>query len=113
MQRLAAERDSRMITVAQFLLFSTDTGDAWLLDWSDQLAAPIARDGSPQPVHIEETNTQLAVAWKGHYQIDGPAFVYADEESGRPSPILGYPTRRIAEQIAKLNSSAHGFFPAK
>jgi hypothetical protein len=50
----AAEHDGRVITIGQIILFSTGTGDAWLLDPSDQLAAQLARDGDPEPFHIEE-----------------------------------------------------------
>ena len=53
-QRRAAKHDGRVITIGQLVLFSTDTGDAWLLDPSDQLAARLARDGDPEPFHIEE-----------------------------------------------------------
>jgi hypothetical protein len=34
-QERAAEHDSRVITVPQLLLFSTQTGDAWLLEPAD------------------------------------------------------------------------------
>jgi hypothetical protein len=98
MQRHAAQRQSRIVTVGQLVLFSTETGDAWLLDPSDQLAAPLARDGDPLSVEIGETDTSFTVAWKGQYQIDGAAFVYAEKESGRLRTILGYPTRRIVQQ---------------
>jgi hypothetical protein len=98
MQRHAAQRQSRIVTVGQLVLFSTETGDAWLLDPSDQLAAPLARDGDPLLVEIGETDTSFTVAWKGQYQIDGAAFVYAEKGSGRLRTILGYPTRRIVQQ---------------
>ena len=52
--RRAAEHDGRVVTIGQLVLFSTETGDAWLLDPSDQLAARLARDGDPEPFHIEE-----------------------------------------------------------
>src|SRR5271169_3799711 len=48
-QRRAADRHGRVVTVGQLVLFSTETGDAWLLDPSDQLAARLARDGDPEP----------------------------------------------------------------
>ncbi len=54
-QNKAAEHDGRVVTLGQLILFSTDTGDAWLLDVADQLAAPLARDGDPEPIHLEET----------------------------------------------------------
>lgn len=60
-QRRAAKRDGRIVTVGQLVLFSTETGDAWLLDPSDQLAARLARDGDPEPIHIEENHTTFAI----------------------------------------------------
>ena len=51
--------------------------------------------GTPKPIHIEETDTTFAIGWKGHYRIEGPAFVYVDRDTGRPSTILGYPTHQL------------------
>jgi hypothetical protein len=97
-QQRAAEQDSRVITLPQWLLFSTQTGDAWLLEPADHLAVPLARDGDPLPVYIEETDKNFTIGWTGSYRIDGQAFVYAERESGRARTILGYPTRHIVEQ---------------
>jgi len=96
-QSRAAEHDGRFVTVGSLALFSTDTGDAWLLDSQDHLAVRLARDGDPEQVHFEETDTQFAIGWKGKYRIDGNAFVYIDRDTGRIVNILGYPVRRIAE----------------
>jgi hypothetical protein len=96
-QRRAAEYDGRWVTIGPLALFSTDTGDAWLLDPQDHLAARLARNGDPEEVYFEETDTRYAIGWKGKYRIDGDAFVYIDDESGRVLTILGYPIRRIAE----------------
>jgi hypothetical protein len=96
-QRRAAERDGRFVTVGRLALFSTETGDAWLLDPKDHLAARLARDGDPEDLYFEETDVSFAIGWKGNYRIDGSAFVYLDKDSGRIVTILGYPTRRIAE----------------
>jgi hypothetical protein len=96
-QRRAAAYDGRFVTVGPLALFSTDTGDAWLLDPADRLAARVARDGDPEPIHFEETETNFAIGWKGNYNIDGDTFVYIDRDSARVVAILGYPTGRIAE----------------
>jgi len=85
------------VTVGPLALFSTDTGDAWLLDPADHLAARLARDGDPEPIHFEETDTTFAIGWKGNYSIDGDAFVFIDNHSVRIVTILGYPTARIAQ----------------
>jgi hypothetical protein len=76
-QRCAARHDGRIVTIGQLILFSTETGDAWLLDKDDGLAAPLARDGDPQPIHIEETDANFTIEWNGHYRIEGDAFIYA------------------------------------
>ena len=94
-QRRAAEHDGRIVRIGPLILFSTDTGDAWLLDPADQLAARLARDGDPEPIYIEETDINFAIGWKGHYHIDGSAFVYRDRDTGRVTTILGYPTHKL------------------
>jgi hypothetical protein len=74
-QRRAADHDGRIVAIGQLVLFSADTGDAWLLDRSDRLAARLARNGETEPVHIEETDTAFTIGWKGSYRLDGRAFV--------------------------------------
>jgi hypothetical protein len=96
-QRRAAEHDGRVVTIGPLVLFSTDTGDAWVLDPADQLATRLARDGDPLPVHIEDTDTNFTIGWNGHYRIEGNAFIYRDGESGRIITIVGYPTHRISQ----------------
>jgi hypothetical protein len=93
----AAEYDGRLVTVGPLILFSTETGDAWLLDPADHLAARVAREGDPEEVYFEETETNFAIGWKGNYQIDGDAFVYIDRNTARITTILGYPTRRLSQ----------------
>ena len=61
----AAEHDGRVVTIGQIILFSTETGDAWLIEPSDQLAVRLARDGDPEPFHIEENETTFTIDWKG------------------------------------------------
>ena len=96
-QRRAAQYDARFVTVGPLVFFSTPTGDAWMLDPSDHLAARLARDGDPEPIDFQETDTNFAIGWKGNYHVEGRVFVYADREAGRIITILGYPTAQIAQ----------------
>jgi hypothetical protein len=41
--------------------------------------------------------------WKGHYRIEGAAFVYTDRDTGRTTTILGYPTEKPC-RLALLRS---------
>ena len=94
-QRRAADHDSRIVTIGQLVLFATQTGDAWLLDPADQLALRLAQDGNSEAIHIEESDTTFAIAWKGRYRIEGRAFIYSDRDTGRTTTILGYPTDKL------------------
>jgi hypothetical protein len=96
-QRRAAAYDARFVTVGPLVFFSTQTGDAWMLDPSEHLAARLARDGDPEPIEFQETDTDFAIGWKGNYRIEGRAFVYIDRKSGRIITVLGYPTAKIAQ----------------
>src|ERR1700751_4172622 len=96
-QRQAANQHGRIVTVGQLILSPPETGDAWLLDPADRLAARLARGGESEPIHIEESVTTFAIGWQGCYRIEGPAFIYADNDSGRVTTILGYPTDQLAQ----------------
>jgi hypothetical protein len=98
-QRRAAARDGRVVAADQLVLFSTKTGDAWLLDADsdDHVAARLARDGDPESIAFEETDTSFQIAWPGSYRLDGPAFIYTDRHSQRVTTILGYPTSLLAK----------------
>ena len=104
-QHQAAKHDGRFVTIGPLVFFSTETGDvffstetgdAWMLEPANQLAARLARDGDPEPIDFQETDTNYAIGWKGNYRIEGRAFVYIDRKSGRIITILGYPTAEIA-----------------
>jgi hypothetical protein len=94
-QRRAAEHDERVVSFGQILVFSTESGDAWLLDASDHLAARLARDGDPEPIEIEDTETTFAIGWKGQYRIEGASFIYTDWDTGRTTAVIGYPTQKL------------------
>jgi hypothetical protein len=94
--RRAANHDGRIVTIGQLTLFSSETGDAWIIDRDDHLALRLASQGDPEPFHIEETETSFAIDWKGHYRIEGAAFVYTDRDTGRTTTVIGYPTDKLA-----------------
>ena len=94
-QHRAANYDGRVVTFGPLVLFSTETGDAWLLDRTDLLAARLARNGEAEPIQIVETAATFAIEWTGSYRINGPAFVYSDRDTGRVITILGSPTDKL------------------
>lgn len=100
----AAEYTSCVVGLGKVIMFSTESGDAWLLDPVDRLAARVARNGASEPVHLAEIERTYAIEWKGSYRIDGEAFTYFDNESDRVTTVHGYPTTQIVEIQAKLQA---------
>ncbi len=103
--RRAAEHDARLVTFGSLVLFSAETGDAWMLDPEDSLALCLARDGEPQPVGITATEESFAVEWDSAYQINGDLFGVIDK-SGRIRTIMDYPTRAILNAIQQADRNA-------
>jgi len=105
----AAEHDSRIVSIGQLVLFSSECGDAWMLDPSEHLAVRLHSDGHPEPIHVEDTETTFAVPWMGQYRIVGPAFLYTDRDSRRATTMFGYlKWGRPARAAAAMRSSCRG-----
>ena len=107
-QRRAADPDGRIVTIGQLVLFSTETGDAWLLNPADWLAARLDREGENEPIHIEETDTTFAIGWKGRYCIEGAVFVYSDHDTGRVTTIPRVPDRQTQPDLDREISNIFG-----
>jgi len=97
----AVRHDARVISLGPLVLFSTETGDGWMLDPADHLAACLARDGSRLPVAIEETERRFAIDWTHTYQIDGERMAFVDR-TGKMTVIWGYPTTEIEQAIRRV-----------
>ncbi len=99
---LAQVGQARLVTLGDFVLFSTETRDAWLLDAEDCLALCLARDGEPQPHRIVETANKLAIDWTSQFDIVGDLFIVSDR-SGNTKSVWGYPVDQIAQACGLLD----------
>jgi hypothetical protein len=91
----------RVVGLGPLILFSTDTGDAWLLDWQDERALCLARGGVAQDVNITETESQFAIEWTSDYRISDDVITF-QHDSGRVVSVQGYPTQVITETVRRL-----------
>jgi len=90
----ARERDCRVVSLGNLVLFSTETGDAWMLDPEDGLALCLACDGSKQDYRVHETAANFQIEWNAQYRIEQGVFTVATRD-GRVRSITGYPTEEI------------------
>jgi hypothetical protein len=84
LQHRAAEHDGRIVSIGPLVVFSTDTGDAWMLEPADQLAVRLAVGGDPLPFHIEETGTLFTIGWQDRSQFDCDKLVFKDKPVSAP-----------------------------
>ncbi len=90
----ARNHDSRVVGLGQLVFFSSETGDAWMLDPEDGFAVCLAREGVAQKIKITETAKTSSIEWDCGYQIEGDFFFFT-ERFGRTKSIFGYPTTEI------------------
>ena len=86
---------SCVVTLGSLIFFSTETGDAWMLDPQDDFALCLAQSGERQPFSITETVNNFRIEWPSTYQISGDLFIVT-ERNGKIRRILGYPTATIS-----------------
>lgn len=87
--------DSRKVKLGdELVLFSTKTGDAWILDIVDKLAICLLRDKKKQKFKVVETQSQFYFDWEYNYYIKGESFVVVDK-IGNKRAILGYPINHL------------------
>lgn len=93
--------ESRFVLINGLIFFSTQTGDAWILDPDDHLALCLARDGERQTFSILETPMKFQVAWEAQYEIDGDAFILVMKDGGIRT-MLGYPVTDIKDMTRRM-----------
>ena len=97
----AQSYDSRVVSLGSLIFFSTETGDAWMLDCEDGLALCLAKGGEKQPFRIIETSEKFAIEWNASYHIEEDEFIVT-EQPGQIKVILGYPTSEILQTIRRI-----------
>lgn len=91
-------REKRLMTLGRLIFFSTETGDAWILDPDEGRARCLSLDGEKQPFPIKEGASGAGIEWDSEFRIKGSLFTVL-EYSGPVRTILGYPTHQIEEAI--------------
>jgi hypothetical protein len=105
--KLASRGDSHVVGFGKLVFFSTQTCDAWMLDWEDEFAICLMRDRVLQRVELGETPRRFVIQWQGRYWIDGELFNYAGSETPtRVRTIYGYPTEGIIRTINRMRRAA-------
>jgi hypothetical protein len=92
--KLAKKGDSRKVQLGELLLFSTNKGDAWILDTGDNLGICLMRNKKKQKYKIIDTPTQFGFDWDYKYFVENDCFITIDKQ-GVEKKTFGYPVSVI------------------
>lgn len=102
----ALKGSCNVVRLESCILFSTDDGDAWLLDADDHRALCLLWHGERQSAKIIEDEKTFYVEYDGVFDISSGGFQVSSENSkiGQRT-IFGYPARAIAELVESVRRS--------
>ncbi len=86
--------------LGNFIFFSSESGEAWMLDHRDNLALRLADKYQILPYKIIETSKRFAVEWKERFQIKNEEFIA--KRDNKQSVFNDYPTKTIEGLIEIL-----------
>lgn len=89
---------SKVISLNKLILFSTDDGDAWMIDSEDKGALCLMRGFERQPFTAFDTEDHFYVKWELRYIIDGERFLVKGDD-GKVAAYFNYPVLEILERI--------------
>ncbi len=96
----AVDQEPKIDCIGNFIFFSTETGEAWMLDHRDNRALRLAENSQPLPYKIIETKERFSVEWKERFQIQDELFLTTRKE--HKSVFENYPTKTIQGLIDSL-----------
>jgi len=94
----AGQPKCHVVAFHTLVLFSTTTGDAWVLDSEDNFALCLMKNFERREVTVLDDGAQFSVQWEAVFAIDGEFFTVGDED-GRVTSIHGYPTGQIQRML--------------
>lgn len=95
----AARHQAIIVPLGPFILFSTNTGDAWMLDTEHGTARCLARNGNRLPDGITETHEGANVDWNSTFYVEGDSMIFTDQAGQRRS-FDSYPIEELRRALA-------------
>jgi len=102
-KRAALAKEQQVWTSGVLVLFSTDEGDSWLLEVTENDALQLTDRGGEIEVVIEENPETTLVEWSHTFAIQKDEFVvtsYMDKASEQS--FIGYPIKKISRAIEEV-----------
>ncbi len=103
-ERIISFAEHRRCLIAYFgnlILFSTERGDAWLIDPKRKYALCLALAGKRQKFEVSDKDKKYMIAWTSDFYIISNKFVVTDDKTKRIKTYYGYPTKELTGFIKR------------
>ncbi len=104
LQEAAANRQVLFKTLGVFILFTTERGDAWVLEVTEMDAVQVAREGEAVAVEIEENPETLEINWTHRFRLANKKLLLESYADGGESTIPACPTQQIKAAAKKIRA---------
>ena len=85
-----------------FILFSTQDGDAWVLESTESDAFQAAAAGQPLPPPVNENQEVIEVDWSHRFALRDRCLLLTEHESGAKIKLRRAPTMQINAALRRI-----------
>ncbi|MFH1021077.1 MAG: SEC-C domain-containing protein [Pseudomonadota bacterium] len=103
-QKNAGARKATVLALGVFVLFSTTSGDAWLLEVTDMDAIQVAQGGEKLAVQIEENPETIEINWTHKFDVKNKQLILTSYKDQSEEIREDYPTHAILSTVKKIRS---------
>ncbi len=101
-QKAAVEGKQKIKELGVFILFSTEEGDAWLLEITDSDGVQLVRGGLVLDVPIDESRETIEINWSHTFSLPNRAFEITSYADRSVQILADYPTREIHASMKRI-----------
>ena len=96
----AIQGEATLNCLGSFIFFSTESGEAWMLDHRKSCALRLAENNEIATYTILETKERFQIEWKERFRIEGDLFIASRQ--GKETAFHNYPIDALTRLIAML-----------
>ena len=101
-QESASKGIQKVHELGVFVFFSTNEGDAWLLEVTEMDALQVAANKEVLTVDLEENPETIEISWTHTFEIKNKQFVTTSYKDKKVEEITSYPTHPILAAIKRI-----------
>ena len=103
LQRAVQQRQEICRTLGVFIFFSTQDGDAWVLETTERDAFQAAAAGQPLPPPVQEQLDIIEVDWSHAFALRDRCLVLTNHADGVEKVLTAAPAEQISAAVRRVS----------